>query len=173
MLAPSLLKQRTEQPTMLERGTPEMDVRSETPAPWQRAHSPCVTERCWLPTHGLGLLRSSGTWVAPLSPVYAGGPSPSVLRPGGYAVMQTIVTYTDAHPPLNDFPRCIVSPTRPSPCCLAHMEEVGGPQREDHREYVYRRCWRCGFTVRVIVHAPPHPTDIARLHKLFGPRRVR
>ncbi len=71
--------------------------------------------------------------------------------------MQNIVTYTDASPPLNDSPRCIVSPTHPGPCCLANMEEIGSPQREEYWEYAYRRCRTCGFTVRVIVRSPPDP----------------
>ncbi len=81
--------------------------------------------------------------------------------------MPTIVTYTDAHPPRNEFPRRIVSPTRPGPCCFSAMEALGAVRREGGWEYAYRRCRRCGFTVRQIVRYVPDPMEIAILQRLF------
>ncbi len=82
--------------------------------------------------------------------------------------MPTIVTYTDAQPPLNHFPRRIVSPTCPGPCCFSAVENLGRVQREGHWEYAYRRCRTCGFTVPVIVRYLADRTEIASLQKLFA-----
>ncbi len=82
--------------------------------------------------------------------------------------MPTIVTYTDERPPLNHFPRRIISPTHPSPCCFSAMEAVGAVQREARWEYAYRRCRTCGFTVREIVRPLPDLARLAGLRKLFA-----
>ncbi len=79
--------------------------------------------------------------------------------------MPTIVTYTDAYPPLNDFPQ---RTTHPSPCCFAAMEVLGPACREEHWEYAYRRCRTCGFTVRLIVRYVLDQAEIAKLQKLFA-----
>jgi len=42
----------------------------------------------------------------------------------------------------------LVSPTRPGPCCGSRMERVGGIHEDRGRRFYYRRCARCGFTVR-------------------------
>lgn len=60
----------------------------------------------------------------------------------------TIVEYTDGKPPINLYPKWIVSPTRGDACCTANMEQIGGIEREDKRSYFYRRCQVCGYTVR-------------------------
>ncbi len=82
--------------------------------------------------------------------------------------MPTIVTYTDDHPPLNLFPRRIISPTRSGPCCFSTMEPLGAVQREGRWEYAYRRCRTCGFTVRVIVRPLPDQARLAELRKFFA-----
>jgi hypothetical protein len=60
----------------------------------------------------------------------------------------TIIEYRDNVPPLNAYPLRIVSPSRSSPCCTAHMEQVGRPAIEGAWRYSYRRCTVCGYTVR-------------------------
>ncbi len=87
--------------------------------------------------------------------------------------MPTIVTYTDSHPPRNDFPRRIISPTRPNPCCFSAMGDLGAVYHEERYEYAYRRCRTCGFTVRVFVRSLPDQAEIARLQKLLASGRVR
>ena len=82
--------------------------------------------------------------------------------------MPTIVTYTDDHPPLNDFPRRIISPSRSGPCCFSAMEDLGAIRREERWEYAYRRCRICGFTVREIVRFLPDQERIADLQKIFA-----
>src|SRR5574341_911517 len=64
--------------------------------------------------------------------------------------MRTIVEYTDAKRPRNQYPRRIVSPTHPSACCAASMKEVGKLHR-DRGKFVYKRCGKCGYTVRCFV----------------------
>jgi hypothetical protein len=68
---------------------------------------------------------------------------------------ETIVEYTDEKPPINMYPKRIVSPTRGKSCCPLNMEQIGGVKREEKRAYFYRRCRVCGFTVRHFVSTPP------------------
>ena len=62
--------------------------------------------------------------------------------------MATIVEYRDYVEPVNEYPARIVSPSRPSPCCTRNMETVGHGQIEGLWRYIYKRCHRCGYTVR-------------------------
>ena len=82
--------------------------------------------------------------------------------------MPTIVTYTDTAPPLNHFPRRIISPTRSGACCFSAMEHLGAVRREERWEYAYRRCPVCGFTVREIVRYLPDKEQIAKLQGVFA-----
>ena len=65
--------------------------------------------------------------------------------------MATIVEYTAEKRPENHYPMRIISPPHCGACCFSDMEEVGDPQAESHWLFQYKRCRRCGFTVRVIL----------------------
>jgi hypothetical protein len=65
--------------------------------------------------------------------------------------LPSIVEYQDGAAPRDDYPIRFVSPSRPSACCAAHMMNVGAPQADTRWVFQYRRCQRCGFTVRWIV----------------------
>lgn len=66
----------------------------------------------------------------------------------------TIVEYTDEKPPINLYPKRIISPTRGNTCCAISMEQIGGIKKGDKRSYVYRRCRVCGYTVRHFLSGP-------------------
>jgi len=65
--------------------------------------------------------------------------------------MSTIVTYHDGKPPANRYPERITSPTKPRTCCASHMEFIGKTSQDGRVTFQYKRCSRCGFTVRVIL----------------------
>ncbi len=65
--------------------------------------------------------------------------------------MSTIVIYSETEKPENRYPRLIVSPPNPGPCCLEHMQQVGKEHGEELGDYVYKRCAACGFTVKYYV----------------------
>ena len=65
--------------------------------------------------------------------------------------MSTIVVYSETEKPQNRYPRLIVSPPHPGPCCLEHMKPVGKEHGEEQGDYVYKRCGTCGFTVKYYV----------------------
>jgi hypothetical protein len=67
--------------------------------------------------------------------------------------MENIIEYRDDQPPVNEYPRRIVSPTQPSRCCAASMEEVGQHAKDASWRFFYKRCAVCGYTVRHI-YAP-------------------
>jgi hypothetical protein len=77
--------------------------------------------------------------------------------------MSTIIEYTDTKHPQNAFPERIVSPVRSGPCCFTDMEVLGEPQAEGRWIYTYKRCRRCGFTVRSILRVLPNAELIAKL----------
>ena len=62
--------------------------------------------------------------------------------------MSTIVVYSETEKPTNRYPKVIVSPTHPRPCCLEHMRPIGKEHGEEQGDYVYKRCAACGFTVK-------------------------
>jgi hypothetical protein len=65
--------------------------------------------------------------------------------------MATIVEYTDRKTPQNLYPDRIISPQRSKPCCFSDMEEIGTAQQDGRCVYQYKRCRKCGFTVRLIL----------------------
>jgi hypothetical protein len=87
-----------------------------------------------------------------------------IVEPHGGA-MSTIVEYTDRAVPKNEYPRRIVSPTRSSSCCFSKMEDLGPIQREGRWEFQYRRCGKCGFTVRVVLRELADDALIAELRR--------
>jgi hypothetical protein len=63
--------------------------------------------------------------------------------------LRSIIVYTDAEPPANHYPRKIVSPVSPKPCCTdANRELVGNIKEVDGFKFCYRICTICGHAVR-------------------------
>lgn len=62
----------------------------------------------------------------------------------------------------------LVSPTRPGRCCGTRMERVGGLQDDGGRRFYYRRCGRCGFTVRHFLPVE-EGKQVERLPRRRGP----
>lgn len=87
--------------------------------------------------------------------------------------MPTIVEYTDRKPPNNLYPKRIVSPCRSGPCCFSDMEMVGASHSEGRWVFQYRRCRRCGFTVRVILREIPDFSLINDVRKILATSFVR
>lgn len=69
--------------------------------------------------------------------------------------MATIVEYTDEKKPANGYPNRIISPLVPGICCYSKMEQIGGEQREEGWSFIYKRCKKCGFTVRHVTARDP------------------
>ena len=69
--------------------------------------------------------------------------------------MATIVEYTDHETPQNLYPMRIISPIRSGSCCFSDMEEIGTSHRDGKWEYLYKRCRKCGFAVRLILREIP------------------
>ena len=82
--------------------------------------------------------------------------------------MSSIVEYTDAKPAENLYPRRIVSPRKSGPCCFSDMELVGDPHADGRWVFQYRRCRRCGFTVRVILRQIPDDGLMADVRRDFA-----
>jgi hypothetical protein len=79
------------------------------------------------------------------------GPRPlEGVRPATHLelTMQNIIEYRDDLAPACEYPRRIVSPATPSPCCFDHMQPVGRPAIDANWRFFYKRCSVCGYTVR-------------------------
>jgi hypothetical protein len=87
--------------------------------------------------------------------------------------MATIVKYTDRERPRNQYPTQIISPPRSGPCCFSDMEDVGEPHPDRRWVFGYKRCRRCGFTVRVILQELPDTALAAELRQLLVKSFVR
>jgi hypothetical protein len=82
--------------------------------------------------------------------------------------MATIVEYTDRKTPQNDYPRHIVSPPHAGPCCFSDMEELGVAEQEGRWMVQYKRCRRCGFTVRMVLRELPDLKRAAELRQILA-----
>ena len=85
--------------------------------------------------------------------------------------MATIVEYTAQKPADMSFPARIVSPPRSSPCCFTEMEAIGAPQADGRWLVQYKRCRRCGFTVRLVLREIPDAALLANLRETFATLR--
>ena len=82
--------------------------------------------------------------------------------------MSTIVEYTSEHPPENRYPDRIVSPPRPGACCAREAVLLGAPELEGRSLYQYKRCRRCGFTVRAIQQLLPDAVAVAAVRTMLN-----
>ncbi len=92
--------------------------------------------------------------------------------------MGTIVEYCSKRPAANEYPRRIVSPERPSTCCYDSMERIGEAALDGGWRFYYKRCRRCGYTVRCIyaqsllaTHAAASGAQVIPFNRF--PRRAR
>jgi hypothetical protein len=76
---------------------------------------------------------------------------------GGQIV--SIIEYSTEKKARSSYPFKIVSPPLPSRCCATRMSRIGQAQVDGDRKFYYKRCSRCGFTVREFMSA----IDIERL----------
>ncbi len=126
----------------------------------QYSSGPCLAILLPLPFLSLG--RSVG--------IVVGGAEANggmILYERGGIPMATIVEYTDKSRSHNSYPDRIISPPRPSRCCFSAMEAIGEPEQEDSWLYQYRRCRKCGFTVRFILREIPDEALIAELRAIM------
>lgn len=90
--------------------------------------------------------------------------------------MATIVTYSKWMRPVNAYPVRIVSPECPSACCATDMIQIGDLQIEGSRLYYYKRCQRCGFTIRhflpcIVERAPDTIPEVGGIFKVVAMAR--
>jgi hypothetical protein len=79
--------------------------------------------------------------------------------------MENIIEFRDDIPAVNDYPRRIVSPTVPSPCCTGHMQQVGHPEIDANWRFYYKRCAVCGYSVRAF-YAPSLVSRLEQAHQI-------
>ena len=64
-------------------------------------------------------------------------------------IIKNIIRYDDAEKASNEYPKKIISPTKPSSCCHdGNREMVGGAREIDGFKFCYKICQTCGHAVR-------------------------
>lgn len=79
--------------------------------------------------------------------------------------MENIIQFRDDVPPVEEYPRRIISPSRPSACCTGHMERIGHPELDAHWRFYYKRCTVCGYSVRCF-YAPSLIAQLEQAHQI-------
>ena len=66
-----------------------------------------------------------------------------------HRLTKNIIRYSDSEKPKNDYPKRIVSPSKPSSCCTdENKTEVGTVREVEGFKFAYRICDSCGHAVR-------------------------
>jgi len=64
-------------------------------------------------------------------------------------ITKNIIQYADDEKPQNDYPKKIVSPSRPSTCCNETNRSMVGTTREvEGFKFCYKICSECGHAVK-------------------------
>jgi len=64
-------------------------------------------------------------------------------------IIRNIIRYNDEEKPRNDYPKRIISPSKPATCCTDENRTVVGNVREvDGFKFCYKICDTCGHAVR-------------------------
>jgi hypothetical protein len=82
--------------------------------------------------------------------------------------MSSIVEYAVGKVAVNAYPERIVSPPKPSGCCVAGMEQIGEVEEDGNWLYVYKRCRTCGYTVRHFLMMSPRALKRMQAEVLRG-----
>jgi hypothetical protein len=62
---------------------------------------------------------------------------------------RNIIRYKDDEKPRNDYPKRIISPSKPSSCCNDDNRQLVGNVREvDGFKFCYKICGECGYAAR-------------------------
>ena len=81
-------------------------------------------------------------------------------------ITRNIIRYTDEEKPRNDYPRRIISPARPSPCCSDETRVRSGSVREvDGFKFCYKICQGCGHAVRFYFPATDSTSEAVKEYR--------
>lgn len=81
-------------------------------------------------------------------------------------VVRNIIRYTDDESPRNDYPRRIVSPSKPSSCCSDENREMVGNAREiEGFKFCYKICRECGHAVKFYFPAVDNSSDAVKSYR--------
>ena len=66
-----------------------------------------------------------------------------------HRIVKNIIRYTDEDKAENEYPKKIVSPTKPKKCCNdANREVVGNTREIDGFKFAYKICKKCGYALK-------------------------
>ncbi len=83
-----------------------------------------------------------------------------------HRLTKNIILYTDAEGPRNDYPRRIVSPTRPADCCTdANRISVGSIREVEGFKFCYKLCQECGHAVKYFFPATESTSEAVKQYR--------
>ena len=81
-------------------------------------------------------------------------------------ITKNIIRYTDEESPRNDYPRRIVSPLKPSPCCKDDTRvKVGNTREVDGFKFCYKICKKCGHAVKFFFPATQTTSEAVQQYR--------
>ena len=81
-------------------------------------------------------------------------------------VIRNIIRYLDDEPPRNDYPRRIISPSKPSNCCRDENRKMVGSTREvEGFKFCYKLCRVCGHAVKFYFPAADTTSDAVKEYR--------
>ena len=81
---------------------------------------------------------------------------------------KNIIRYTDDEKPRNEYPKRIVSPSKPTPKCCgdeANKEQIGRIREVEGFKFSYRICKKCGHAVRFFYPAAPGTSEEVKAYR--------
>ena len=83
-----------------------------------------------------------------------------------HRLTKNIILYSDSETPKNDYPRKIVSPTRPTECCTdANRISVGSIREVEGFKFCYRICQECGHAVKYFFPATESTSAVVKEYR--------
>jgi hypothetical protein len=83
-----------------------------------------------------------------------------------HRLTKNIIEYSETETPKNDYPRRIVSPARPSPCCNDQNRiSVGSIREVEGFKFCYKVCQKCGHAVKYFFPATESSSDALKQYR--------
>ncbi len=80
--------------------------------------------------------------------------------------MKNIIKYADDEEPKNEYPKRIVSPSKPSKCCSDNNREMVGNTKEiEGFKFCYKICEECGHAVKYFFPATESTSDAVKQYR--------
>ncbi len=88
---------------------------------------------------------------------------------------KNIIRYTDGEKPKNDYPKRIISPSKPTPRCCGNEKnkvQIGRIREVEGFKFSYRICQKCGHAVRYFYPAATGTSEKVKTYRKWNTYRA-